>query len=1738
MSILDFGPAKLRFNFATAEAFATKLGIAMTNIESARSTFASQAAQAQVDFAGVFAQIFRDHVGWANVDAENIVTCLKHVQQQVNKLIESARQENADRDATRTAREEKYAELLAQYANEHETLGTAFPRQPSIAQVQLLVPFTPGTAPASSANDVSLRQRDGRSAGSHRAGGTTSARPENLRKFSGAQNPQSPGPQLQTSEILFSAGTAGWGYVSTGNLFSSIKRWYESNADDRQWLGRLATEFEKAGGSGGLHKLADSAIAAALSGAGMFPTRSGLDLQLPQTLGSMPGTGYAADPVNTATGNFIEPETDCSGTGPAERLVFTRMYNSQDAVGGAFGLGWSSTLDVRLEFTDERAEFVMHDGRRLFFPRDGAAWGRALHASVWLAEEHWDPDSDTAARGAQQGEAQQGEPTAPRLVVRDNTGAWWAFTRAGAWLATGAGPGTTVRVERDGAGRVSALAHEFGRRIAVAYDASGSRPARVTGPDGQHTTFRYDGVGRLVEAVSPAGARAYRWNDDGLVDRVTGANGVIECENTYDSKQRVVTQHTPHGRDMLFSYLSGRVTVVADRDGEHSNSWVADKRGRLVGVTDTDGNRQSMSYDAHGNLVSLTERDGTTTVHAVDERGRRTRTVTPEGADTRYEWDDQDRLTRITATTFVRDPRDRTGAASAPGSEVGSEPTRSPSVTEFEYASAADRQPHLVTDAMGGVTRLTWERGLLTRIVDPVGVALMLGYDGRGDLVSTADALGNETVLTRDEAGRVTRQLSATGAATAWQYDPAGNVSRREDPDGAVWRYEYAPGGQLTAQIDPVGARTEYEYGPHGDLARVRDPLGRLIEQRFDTFGNPAELTLPDGASWQLRHDGLSRLREVIDPDGGSWRQDYSPTGEVAATVDPTGVTRRFTADAEARTATMRSAFTETVTEFDEFGRPVRATGTDGAASITVYDLCGRVVEELDADGGLTRFVRDAAGRVVLQVSPAGRETRFEYDACGRPSAMIDGEGGRTEISYDADSRVVERRHPNGEVSNFKYDACGRLVAERAPGAGVGRYRYDLAGQLVAAQDTRFGQRKFAYDAAGQLITAVNGAGGKTDYDYDELGRVASITDPAGGVTRRTYTALSRVATLTDPLGRVTTGTYDQAGKQLTQTDPDGREVAWAYDADGQPCGLSGDGAPLTVAETDHRTHTVTATDHTRRGTGPVSHRIVRDRLGRMIERTRDGETTRWEYDGDGLRTLMVTPSGEEVRYGYDRAGRVTRVEHSAFGAISYDYDPSGNLIAAVAGETAQAWRYDDGYPVEHTLTTGDGVETTRISRGEGGRITEIADASGSTAYGYDGAEQLVRAEHRDGGGASTLHEWEYDLAGRLVFDRGAEGETRYDYDLAGQLSRRVAVHGSGDDGTTTYAYDGAGRRTLEAGPHGEKRYEWDTRGWLSAITDGTSTQRLWVDGYGELAAACDEPVSWDSAARFPALTGLGSDPVFAAPGGMTGLGTALAPTGWRQARSTSALNPWDITGAFQPGPPLAPGIGVTGHGTPTIGGLEWMGARAYDRVTRGFLSVDPLEPVTGAGWAGNPYAYAGNDPLHALDPLGRSPLTDKDLKPTKEPGFWEKLGNGISDGWSSVTKTAGDVWAGFGEWARSDAGRGFQVALDAISAGAGFAALATAGVPGLGAALAVVSLGTGLASTAMSLAADPASFSSVSGVALAALNLTPVGKITRIPKAFASNYKTVVGVVDYKVSAVSAIVGAGQLAEDRRSAR
>ncbi|RRD45961.1 RHS repeat protein, partial [Arachnia propionica] len=112
------------------------------------------------------------------------------------------------------------------------------------------------------------------------------------------------------------------------------------------------------------------------------------------------------------------------------------------------------------------------------------------------------------------------------------------------------------------------------------------------------------------------------------------------------------------------------VTVVSDEDGSRSNTWVADARGRVVGITDSDGNHSTMAYDQWGNQVLATDPEGNTTARAFDERGRLIIEQLPSGAVTRLGYDELDRLTEIISledgTEVARTCMSYTGAQQQP----------------------------------------------------------------------------------------------------------------------------------------------------------------------------------------------------------------------------------------------------------------------------------------------------------------------------------------------------------------------------------------------------------------------------------------------------------------------------------------------------------------------------------------------------------------------------------------------------------------------------------------------------------------------------------------------------------------------------------------------------------------------------------------------------------------------------------------------------------------------------------------------------------------------------------------------------------------------------------------------------------------------------------------------------------------------------------------------------------------
>lgn len=1556
------GNEPTRYNYAAADNLksqAEDLASALDGQAGSRSRLVSAAMG---EFRGYYSEVFSRNADVARRSRSELASSLRTLAGYVTELKQAAEQEDQRREDAKAweERQRRREESLIEGAKHEVASWFGGGDDPA--------PPAPEPAPQLTADGVSVTGRDIPAP----AGGssTSSAVPEDLRSFEtgikGLDDDLATGVRLFKSALSsYEAYCNGrWGWLNGQPVKTAVNDWLSANATDAQWAGEVAGAFEAAGGSGST-TVANASISATLASAGVNAHRDDFSIEPFSAIGTPPTTGFADDPVNTATGNFLEPETDMVFVGASASLEFTRMYNSLDDRTGLFGLGWSSILDTRLEFTDDGASFVMADGRQIDFPRAGTGWDRGVGENYWLHE----------AAGAQFSRFELGSSNDRVLVVTDNDGSWWAFTPAGTWLGSGRGPGSTIVVARDADGQITQLAHERGRYIDVEY--TGDRVASISASDGRRFEYFYDEARRLISVTDSVGSRRYRWNDANLIDQVTAADGVVECENFYDDKGRVIRQLTPYGRSVRFAYLRGRVTSVSTDDGTGANTWIADRKGRVVGIVDADGNRQSMAYDPHGNIVSSTDRDGQVTVHAYDNRGRKVRTVTPDGADFTYGYDDFDRVTTVVTATG--------------------------GVVEYSYDDNVQRNPSIITDPMGGRSELSWNNGQLTRVVDPEGVTVSLTYDAFGELVGVHNANGDTAELVRDSTGRIVEAVSPTGQRTKFRYAHNGLLVAREDADGSIWRFEHRDGGKVTAVVDPYGHRTEVEYGSHGEISQQIDPLGRVTTQEFDEFGNLTTMTLADGAQWSYTHDALSRLREVIDPAGGTWSYTYDVTGQLLSSIDPTGVRTDISRSRSSNVETLQTAFEQFTLRTDEHGRLIESEQSDGSAELISYDAAGRPVEFVDAEGGLTKLEYNLAGRITQITTPEHRTMQYEYDACGRPSVAIDPAGGRTVLAYDAASRVISRTSPAGEVSTIDYDAMGRITRETIPGVGVARYRYDKLGRLVGVQDSRYGQRMFAYDAAGQLVKATNGLGGVTRFEYDQRGRVSRMVDPTGNVTAYTYTEMDRITSVTDPLKRVTEATYDAAGRILSKTDPDGTFTQWTYDAAGREETVRINGQVVTQIMRDAAQRKTTVQDTTT-GTA-VQHDLTYNRRGQLLHRvTTQGdhsEEMSWEYDRDGYRRGMTTTDGTRVTYDRDRTGRIERIKHSSFGEVTFEHDADGKTIQARAGDLLQSWEYANGYPVQHTETTEHGTVLTRIVRDAQGRIVQLDGPNGSTRYEYDQACQLTAAVTE-----AARTSWSYDQAGRITKQTTPSGEHLYVYDQAGQL---LLVKGP-EGAVTTYEYDGQGQRILEVSGDNTTKYTWDGRGWLSQITEHhTAKQRsidVSVNALGELTDVDDVRLHWDYAAGVPSLLTIGDTAVYQGPAGLTGVSEHWSSNGWRAARANHELDPWQTlasvsgrtAGAASHGP-----VGLAADGNLHIAGLEWMGARAYDAGSNSFLSMDPIAAPLGAAWAANPYSYAGNDPLHAIDPHGLEPLTDAEL---------QEYADGLQGPMASALGAAGDWWS------------------------------------------------------------------------------------------------------------------------------
>ena len=667
------------------------------------------------------------------------------------------------------------------------------------------------------------------------------------------------------------------------------------------------------------------------------------------------------------------------------------------------------------------------------------------------------------------------------------------------------------------------------------------------------------------------------------------------------------------------------------------------------------------------------------------------------------------------------------------------------------------------------------------------GETLTFAYGANDELISMTDGFGNQITFTW-------LTVDPSGTGTNARYEAIDTATL---PDGTVLNYVY--------DMQPLGGGLEQP----DRLIKVERLDGlTVVDSKTYHFEEPGRPTYITGTTG---HDGVRHWTVDYDTDGRAI-QSTGPNGIDEVTVsyagDSTTTPSRTITNALGKQAIYRYQ-RSAVSAYD-----LRLTEIDGQASANCAASLGTyaynpttdfVSSMTDEEGYVTAFVRDGLGRPTQITEASGtteeRITTFTYDATYNQPATITAPGLNQALTYDAAGNLatltltdttshVVPYSTNGETRTWTYtwSPQGRLLSVDGPLAGTGdtvSYTYDASGFLATTTNALSHVTTVnSVNGRGQPTSITDENGIDTTLAYDALGRIETVTvnpGPNASVTSFTYNALGLITRVTEPNGAWLDYTYDSARRVVLVSNNLNDEIRYTYDDLGgitlEERGTTGNAAVFTRTQTFDELGRLL----TRVGAGSRTWTYAYDRLNQLTGIT-DPRSNTVTHGYDGLRRLVthidqstlttsyvfndqdaltsVTDArsivtsfvrngfGETIReqspdigtidYVRDARGLVTQRTDARGVVITYAYDNDGRLLS----ETAPS---DPSLTVTYTYD-----DTTGGNEGIG-RVTSIADASGSHAYTYDAQGRLTREQRTIGSASTSVIDYDYDGSGNII---------------------------------------------------------------------------------------------------------------------------------------------------------------------------------------------------------------------------------------------------------------------------------------------------------------------------------------------------------------------------------------------------
>jgi YD repeat-containing protein len=789
--------------------------------------------------------------------------------------------------------------------------------------------------------------------------------------------------------------------------------------------------------------------------------------------------------------------------------------------------------------------------------------------------------------------------------------------------------------------------------------------------------------------------RIRRVGPDGIVTTVAG--GGLSADSGIGTPTSAVLPGFSL-RDSAIASTDGALVYHFDAAGRHLRS--------IATISGQDA--YTFGYDTAGRLITVTDRDGDSTQIERNATGYPTAIVAPDGQRTTLTVNTQGYLATVT------NPAGETyGMAYTADGLLTAFTTPRGHVNHFTYNALG----HLVQDINAGGGGWT-----LARTKNASGYT--------NSLTSAAGRISTFLIEPLPTGDRRQRNTAPDGTVQETLFKtngeeflttPDGTVTtRRDGPDPRFGMHAPVPEAVMIATPSGLTATTTT-----GRLVTAVDPNNPLHMSLIET-------TTVNGKAYQSTYDAATatwthtspagrQRTAVLNPQGRPLSMQVADLAPLVSSYDARGRLSAITAgeNAEARTTTLHysdsgpaQGYVDSIT--DALGRSVQFT----------YDLAGRVTTQTLPDGRTVSYSYDANGNVIT-ITPPGQPTHhFAYTPLDQEEEYTPPDLGTgppaTHYTYNLDRQLIQITRPDGQTVDLTYTAGGKLATLHIP-QGDAHYTY--------------------HPTTGQRSTLTAPDGGTLTYSYDGFLLTGTTwSGPVTGSVTQTFNNDFQVTALAVN-GQAVPFSYDP-DSLLTQAG----SLSLTRDA---AHGLLTDTTLGTVTTTQSynlfgELATVTATVN---GTPQYAVTSTRDKLGRITEQTETiaGITTTVEYTYDlAGRLIAVIQNGMTVStYTYDANGN--RLSHNSilgiigaqdrllqYGATTSTYTANGELHTQTT--TGQTTTYDyDVLGNLRTVTLPGGTTITYRIDGQNRRIGK--QVNGALVQGFLYQDQLRPIAELDGAG-------------------------------------------------------------------------------------------------------------------------------------------------------------------------------------------------------------------------------------------------------------------------------------------------------------------------------------------------------------------------------------------------------------------